>query len=211
MLDSTETCKYVFSVLAVMIILFLYICRTHTVKNAQKGLGVPFHTLNWTMTMTQWVFILAHCMMKINAYSFAEVSCGDIPALFVLGVAAASTSVDGHTGRLIEDVCGSPEFPSHVNTHFSGCTLSLPPFWLYSCTHTNKSQSFCFSLMSQLWEKQTYFLGHPSWGRRQQTSAALYQSLSSGGEAEAAGKTWRRQQRQKVWICTSEQPSMKDR
>lgn len=70
------------------------------------------------------------------AYSFAEVTSGDIPALFVFRVAAPPTSVDGHTGWFIEDVGGSPELPAHVDTHFSGHALSLPPLRLYTCTHT---------------------------------------------------------------------------
>lgn len=68
--------------------------------------------------------------MNINeehAHSFAEVTSGDIPALFVLRVAASSTSVDGHTGWFIEDVGGSSKLPAHVDTHFPGHTLSLPP------------------------------------------------------------------------------------
>ncbi len=70
------------------------------------------------------------------AYSFAEVTSGDIPALFVFRVAASSTSVDGHTWWFIEDVGRSPELPAHVDTHFPGHALSLPPLRLYTCTHT---------------------------------------------------------------------------
>lgn len=62
-----------------------------------------------------------------GAYSFAEVTGGDIPALFVFRVAASSTSVDGHTGWFIEDVGGSSKLPAHVDTHFPGHALSLPP------------------------------------------------------------------------------------
>lgn len=58
---------------------------------------------------------------------FAEVSGGDIPTLFILRVAASSTSVDGHTRGFIEDVGGSPELPAHVDTDFSGHALSPPP------------------------------------------------------------------------------------
>lgn len=50
-------------------------------------------------------------------------------------MAASSTSVDGHTGWLIEDIGGSPKLPAHVNTHLSRRALSLPPFRLYTCTH----------------------------------------------------------------------------
>lgn len=65
--------------------------------------------------------------MFVDPYSFAEVTSGNIPALLVLRVAASPTSVDGHTGRLIEDVGRSPELPAHVDTHFPWHTLSLPP------------------------------------------------------------------------------------
>lgn len=67
-------------------------------------------------------------------YSFAEVTGGDIFALFVLGGAASSTPIYRHTRWLIEDVGGSPELPAHINTHFSGHALSFPPLQLYTCT-----------------------------------------------------------------------------
>lgn len=66
---------------------------------------------------------------------FADEARGDIPALFVLRVAAASTSEDGHTGRFVEDVGGSTELPAHVHTHLSGHALSLPPLRLYTFEH----------------------------------------------------------------------------
>lgn len=76
-----------------------------------------------------------------RTYSFAEVSCGDISALFVLRVAASSTSVDGHTWWFIEYVGGSPKLPAHVDTHFPGNALCLPPFWLYACIKQVGSQT----------------------------------------------------------------------
>lgn len=69
----------------------------------------------------------------MGAHRFAEESCGDVPALFVLRVAAASTSVDGHTRRFIENVGGGPELPAHVHTHLPGDALSLPPLGLDTC------------------------------------------------------------------------------
>lgn len=68
-----------------------------------------------------------------GAHRFAEKSCGDVPALFVLRVAAASTSVDGHTRRFIENVGGGPELPAHVHTHLPGDALSPPPLGLDTC------------------------------------------------------------------------------
>lgn len=76
-----------------------------------------------------------------HTYSLAEVSCGDISALFVLRVAASSTSVDGHTWWFIEYVGGSPKLPAHVDTHFPGNALCLPPFWLYACIKQVGSQT----------------------------------------------------------------------
>lgn len=75
---------------------------------------------------------------KNCAYSFADVSHGDIPALFVLRVTASSTSVDGHTWWFIEYVGGSPELPAHVDTHFPGNALCLPPLHLYICIQTEE-------------------------------------------------------------------------
>lgn len=72
------------------------------------------------------------------AHRFAEESCGDVPALFVLRVAAASTSVDGHTRRFIENVGGGPELPAHVHTHLPGDALSPPPLGLDTCRRHDK-------------------------------------------------------------------------
>lgn len=82
-------------------------------------------------TDSHWLGALGdrHCDFK---QSFAEITSGDIPALFVFRVAASSTSVDGHTGWFIEDVVRSPELPAHVDTHFPGHALSLPPLRLYT-------------------------------------------------------------------------------
>lgn len=103
------------------------------------------------------------------AYSFAEVTCGDISALFVFRVAAPSTSVDRHTWWFIEDVGRSPEFPAHIDTHFPGHALSLPPFHLYTCIHTGSktnttavNRSF-FSAAIHVWQcikakGQTYMM-----------------------------------------------------
>lgn len=78
--------------------------------------------------------VQAHCRRETGgAHRFAEESCGDVPALFVLRVAAASTSVDGHTRRFIENVGGGPELPAHVHTHLPGDALSPPPLGLDTC------------------------------------------------------------------------------
>lgn len=99
-----------------------------------------------------------HCYLK---ESFAEVTCGDISALFVFRVAAPSTSVDRHTWWFIEDVGRSPEFPAHIDTHFPGHALSLPPFHLYTFQHiqveigSSKHLLLCISLWPQsarLWQ-----------------------------------------------------------
>lgn len=73
-----------------------------------------------------------------GAHRFAEESCGDVPALFVLRVAAASTSVDGHTRRFIENVGGGPELPAHVHTHLPGDALSPAPLALDTCRRHDK-------------------------------------------------------------------------
>lgn len=93
-----------------------------------------------------------HCDLK---QSFTEVTSGDIPALFVFGVAASSTSVDGHTWWFIEDVGGSPKLPAHVDTHFPGHALSLPPLQLYTFqdiqveVDSSKRWLFCISQWPQ--------------------------------------------------------------
>lgn len=89
------------------------------------ALGVISHTDgHWLGALGDW-----HSDLK---QSFAEVTSGDIPALFVFRVAAASTSVDGHTWWFIEDVGGSPKLPAHVDTHFPGHALSPSPLRLYA-------------------------------------------------------------------------------
>lgn len=85
-----------------------------------------------------------------GAHRFAEVSRGDVPALFVLRVAAASTSVDGHTRRFIENVGGSPELPAHVHTHLPGDALSPPPLRLDTCRrHDNTTTYTITDLVTQ--------------------------------------------------------------
>lgn len=117
-----------------------------------------------------------------RTYSFAEVSCGDISALFVLRVAASSTSVDGHTWWFIEYVGGSPKLPAHVDTHFPGNALCLPPFRLYACTRQVGSQRsqplnpmyryiWCLPVMCIIqsihWEQRGYLLtGRDHWLHR---------------------------------------------
>ena len=96
--------------------------------------AMRFHTL-YNKLCVEYIKIITGGE-KECAYSFAEVTCGDISALFVFRVAAPSTSVDRHTWWFIEDVGRSPELPAHIDTHFSGHALSLPPFHLYTCIHT---------------------------------------------------------------------------
>lgn len=72
-----------------------------------------------------------------GTYSFTEVPGGDVPTLFVLWVAAASTSVHGHTWWFIEDVGWSSKLSAHIHANFSGSAVSFPPLWLYTCTHTH--------------------------------------------------------------------------
>lgn len=87
----------------------------------------------------------------VSAYSFAEVTSGDIPALFVFRVAASSTSVHGHTRWFIEYVGRSAELPAHIDTHFPGHALSFPPLRLYTCSHTHTHRAV-------IWGSQCYYM-----------------------------------------------------
>lgn len=97
--------------------------------------------------------------------SFAEVSRGDVAALFVLRVAASSTSEDRHTRRFIEDVGGSPELSAHVHTHFPGHALSLPPLRLYTFQEIQvevcSSECRLFCLSRQPLSTKLGLLGYP--------------------------------------------------
>lgn len=68
-----------------------------------------------------------------NTYRFAEVACAGVHALLPLTVAAAPTSVDGHTWRFKEGVCCCSKFLPHIYTHLTWHALSLSPLIINTC------------------------------------------------------------------------------
>lgn len=65
-----------------------------------------------------------HCNFKQR---LAEVARAGVHALKPLAVAAAPTSVDGHTWRFKEGVCGCSKLLPHIYTHLTWHALSLSP------------------------------------------------------------------------------------
>ena len=59
-----------------------------------------------------------------HTYRLAEVTCAGVHALLPLAVAAAPTSVDGHTWRFKEGVCCCSKLLPHIYTHLPWHALS---------------------------------------------------------------------------------------
>lgn len=77
-----------------------------------------------------------------NTYRLAEVTCAGVHALQPLAVAAAPTSVDGHTWRFKEGVCGCSKLLPHIYTHLTWHALSLSPLIINTCRVIGKSISY---------------------------------------------------------------------
>ena len=74
-------------------------------------------------------------------YRLAEVAGAGVHALLALTVAAASTSVGGHTRGFKEGVCCRSELLPHIYTHLTRQALSLPPLAVNTCRVTGKAVS----------------------------------------------------------------------
>lgn len=68
-----------------------------------------------------------------DTYRLAEVARAGVHALKPLAVAAAPTSVDGHTWRFKEGVCGCSKLLPHIYTHLTWHALSLSPLIINTC------------------------------------------------------------------------------
>ena len=77
-----------------------------------------------------------------HTYRLAEVTCAGVHALLPLAVAAAPTSVDGHTWRFKEGVCGCSKLLPHIYTHLPWHALSLSPLIINTCRVTGKAISY---------------------------------------------------------------------
>lgn len=77
-----------------------------------------------------------------HTYRLAEVACAGVHALLPLTVAAAPTSVDGHTWRFKEGVCGCSKLLPHIYTHLTWHALSLSPLIINTCRVTGKGISY---------------------------------------------------------------------
>lgn len=75
----------------------------------------------------------AGCGQGGDTYRLAEVARAGVHALKPLAVAAAPTSVDGHTWRFKEGVCGSSKLLPHIYTHLTWHALSLSPLIINTC------------------------------------------------------------------------------
>lgn len=80
-----------------------------------------------------------HCNFKQR---LAEVTCAGVHALQPLTVAATPTSVDGHTWRFKEGVCGCSKLLPHIYTHLTWHALSLSPLII------NTFQDLCVIMCS---------------------------------------------------------------
>lgn len=74
-----------------------------------------------------------------DTYRLAEVARAGVHALKALTVAAAPTSVDGHTWRFKEGVCSCSKLLPHIYTHLTWHALSLSPLIINTCRVTGKA------------------------------------------------------------------------
>lgn len=88
-----------------------------------------------------------------NTYRLAEVARAGVRALQLLTVATASTSVDGHTWRFKEGVCGCSKLLPHIYTHLPRHALCLSPLIINTCGITGKSFSYSETTMGESSEK----------------------------------------------------------
>ena len=94
-----------------------------------------------------------------HTYRLAEVTCAGVHALLPLAVAAAPTSVDGHTWRFKEGVCCCSKLLPHIYTHLPWHALSLSPLIINTCRVTGKAVSYTDAKV----EKPTAVGSHSQW------------------------------------------------